>query len=83
MNFALYFYFRKKFRRKSYLFTRFLKLLIFLSYQKYMSQLEIFHLVARQIFYFYYRTASFSYPISIFRYKLKREETKSYQIYLS
>lgn len=78
MNFALYFYFRIRFRRKSYLFTRFLKLLIFLSYQKYMSQLEIFHLVARQIFYFYYRTASFSYPISIFRYKLKREETKSY-----
>lgn len=50
MNFALYFYFRKKFRRKSYLFTRFLKLLIFLSYQKYMSQLEIFHLVRFFIF---------------------------------
>lgn len=31
MNFALYFYFRIRFRRKSYLFTRFLKLLIFLS----------------------------------------------------
>lgn len=50
MNFALYFYFRIRFRRKSYLFTRFLKLLIFLSYQKYMSQLEIFHLVRFFIF---------------------------------